>query len=314
MTERRVRLDDFNEIPEKELERRENSSRPARDAVGTRTASPSAEKGETAIASPRPDVVGTRDGTQSFSADAASLDLRFVTADSFAAVDEPGAEALVGDDGNVLVPEGGDVMFYGDGGAGKTTLMIDLGLHLAAGDDWLGIPIGRPVRVAIVENEGPRPLFRAKLRRKLRRLEGLAARGSAAPARGAVGRVSLDDPAMREALAGKVAELELDALLVGPVTRSGMNEAGTLQQVRDYVDLLGEVRAASGRRVTFLLAHHENRGGQVSGAWEGAVDTLFHVQAQGNGRPASSSRRRAGRPSTTSRSCSSPGRTVKASR
>ena len=38
-----------------------------------------------------------------------------------------------------------------------------------------------------------------------------------------------------------------------------------------------------GRRVTFILVHHENRGGQVSGAWEGAVDTLFHVQAQGHG-------------------------------
>jgi hypothetical protein len=49
-----------------------------------------------------------------------------------------------------------------------------------------------------------------------------------------------------------------------------MNQAGTLQQVRDYASLLGEVRAASTRRVTFLPAHPENRGGQVSGAWEGA--------------------------------------------
>ena len=174
-------------------------------------------------------------------------------------------------------------MFYGDGGAGKTTLMIDLGLHLAAGDDWLGIPIGRAVRVAIVENEGPRPLFRAKLRRKLDAWKGSPLEDRLLLLEDPWSRVSLDDPAVRDALAAKVAELELDALLVGPVTRSGMNEAGTLQQVRDYADLLGEVRAASGRRVTFLLAHHENRGGQVSGAWEGAVDTLFHVQAQGNG-------------------------------
>ena len=181
----------------------------------------------------------------------------------------------------MLVPEGGDVMFYGDGGAGKTTLMIDLGLHLAAGDDWLGIPVGRAVRVAIVENEGPRPLFRAKLRRKLDAWEGSPLEDRLLLLEDPWSRVSLDDPAVREALAGKVAELELDALLVGPVTRSGMNEAGTLQQVRDYAALLGEVRAASGRRLTFLLAHHENRGGQVSGAWEGAVDTLFHVQAQG---------------------------------
>ena len=35
-------------------------------------------------------------------------------------------------------------MFYGDGGAGKTTLAIDLAFHLAAGEDWLGIPVRGP--------------------------------------------------------------------------------------------------------------------------------------------------------------------------
>lgn len=259
------------------------SSQPARDAVGTRSASHTAEKGETAIASPRPYVVGTQDGTRSFSAAPVSFDLRFVEAAVFAAVEEPGAAALVGTEDNVLIPEGGDVMFYGDGGAGKTTLMIDLALHLSAGDRWLGIPVGRPVRVGIVENEGPRALFRAKLRRKLRTWGGSALEDRLLLLEEPWSKVSVDLPAVREALAVQIAELELDALLVGPVTRSGMNEAGTLQQVRDYTNLLAEVRAASGRRVTFLLAHHENRGGSVSGAWEGAVDTLFHVQAQGNG-------------------------------
>jgi hypothetical protein len=33
-----------------------------------------------------------------------------------------------------------------------------------------------------------------------------------------------------------------------------------------------------------VLIHHENKNGKVSGAWEGAVDTLLHVNAQGNGR------------------------------
>ena len=36
--------------------------------------------------------------------------------------------------------------------------------------------------------------------------------------------------------------------------------------------------------MTFVLVHHENKGGKVSGAWEGAGDTLFHVQGQGHGR------------------------------
>src|SRR4051812_27766982 len=87
--------------------------------------------------------------------------LRFVSLDEFVAVDEAGAEPLVGEAGNVVIPTGGDVIFFGDGGSGKTTLQLDLAFHLAAGDDWCGFPIPAPVRVGIVENEGPRPLFRA---------------------------------------------------------------------------------------------------------------------------------------------------------
>lgn len=259
------------------------SSRPDRVPLGTQTPAAPGEKGENRDRVPRPDVY--RDAGR----DAAVLprrdrpDLRFVAADQFAAVEEPGADALVGDAANVLVPESGDVMFYGDGGAGKTTLMLDLGVHLAAGDDWLGIEIERPRRVAIIENEGPRPLFRAKLRRKLAAWTGSPFEGRLLQLEEPWSKVSLDDPAVCEALAAAIGKLELDALLLGPVTRSGMNEAGTLQQVRDYVNLIGAIRDRSGRRVTLLLAHHENRRGQVSGAWEGAVDTLFHVQAQGHG-------------------------------
>jgi hypothetical protein len=36
--------------------------------------------------------------------------------------------------------------------------------------------------------------------------------------------------------------------------------------------------------VVVVLIHHENKGGKVSGAWEGAGDTLLHVQGQGHGR------------------------------
>jgi hypothetical protein len=258
-------------------------SRPARDAVGTRSASPTSEKGETAFASPRPDVVGTRDGTRSFSDGSVNAELCFVEAAAFADESEPGAAALVGDAENVLIPEDGDVMFYGDGGAGKTTLALDLAVHLAAGDDWLGISVSHPVRVGLVENEGPRPLFRKKLQRKLTGWEGSPLGDCLQILSQPWAKVSVDDPAMRAALADAIAGKELDVLIVGPITRSGMNEAGTLQHVRDYLDLFSEVRTLAGRRVTFVLIHHENRAGAPSGAWEGAVDSLFHVQAQGNG-------------------------------
>ncbi len=95
------------------------------------------------------------------------VELRFVTLPDFAAVDEPGSAALLGDGTDALVPANGDVMVYGDGGAGKTTLCLDAACHLAAGNDWLGIPVAGPVSMLLIENEGPRALFRDKVRRKL---------------------------------------------------------------------------------------------------------------------------------------------------
>ena len=63
-----------------------------------------------------------------------------------------------------------------------------------------------------------------------------------------------------------------------------MNDAGTLQEVRAFIALCDDVRRRCGRAVTFILIHHENKGGKVSGAWEGAGDTLLHVTGMGNGR------------------------------
>ena len=203
--------------------------------------------------------------------------------EKFAAVEEPGAEALVGGEDAALIPEGGDVMVYGDGGAGKTTLTIDLGLHLAAGEPWLGIRVARPIRVLVIENEGPRPLFRAKLRRKLAAWAGPALEERVGIFEEPWGAITFTDPSWQSALAEAIRDGEIDALIAGPVTRLGMDEAGTLQQVRDFLRLVSEVRTQSGRRLVVILVHHENKGGAVSGAWEGSGDTLLHIEARGPG-------------------------------
>lgn len=210
---------------------------------------------------------------------------RLVTLDEFADRDEPGATALVGaDQESALIPAGGDVMIYGDGGAGKTTLAVDLACHLAAGDTWLGIPVARPVRVLVIENEGPRPHFRAKLHRKRDHWQGSPLGDRIRVVEEPWGKLTLADDAGRELLAAWIREHELDVVVLGPVTRLGMNEAGTLQEVRDFALLLSDVRGRARRPVTFVLIHHENKSGKVSGAWEGAGDTLLHVQGQGHGR------------------------------
>lgn len=210
--------------------------------------------------------------------------IHVVPIEDFISVNEPGAEPLVGEPGAVLIPENGDVMIYGDGGVGKTTLAVDFAYHIAAGQDWLGINIPKPASVLLVENEGPRPLFRDKLRRKHASWEGDQVQGHLHVVENPWGRISFSDPACRELLADELAVNQTDVLVIGPVTRSGMNEAGTLQDVRDFMLLVNDVRETSGRRVTVILIHHESKSGQVSGAWEGAGDTLFHVQGQGHGK------------------------------
>ena len=209
-------------------------------------------------------------------------ELAIVPLEEFIEVDEPGAAALVGDPDNVLIPEGGDVMFYGDGGAGKTTLSIDLACHLAAGQDWLEIPVSRPVRVLIIENEGPRPLLRKKLRRKAQAWKGASLEGRISVFERPWGQFTFATDQWRAELAQIVKAHEIDVLIAGPLTRIGMDSAGTLQEVAAFLRLIQDVRAQS-RPLTVGLIHHEGKNGTVSGAWEGSGDTLLHVEARGNG-------------------------------
>jgi AAA domain/Toprim-like len=210
-------------------------------------------------------------------------ELRIATLDEFVGVDESGGDALLGSDDDALIPENGDVMVYGDGGVGKTTLVIDLACHFAAGDAWLGIEVARPLRVLLIENEGPRPRFRHKLRRKRDAWAGLPLGDRLRVFEEPWGGFSYADAEWRARLAGAVRELELDVVAVGPLTASGMDLPGTIQECRDFLALVDEARAASGRGFVNLVVHHENRGGKVSGAWEGVGDTLLHVTQQGHG-------------------------------
>lgn len=216
--------------------------------------------------------------------DAPPLELRIVPLNEFANVDEPGAEAILGTPENAVLPQGGDAMVYGDGGVGKTTLVIDLACHLAAGDDWLGLRVEKPVRVLVIENEGPRPLFRRKLARKSSAWAGSPIDDRLQVLEHPWGELDVGDLAWQQALATEIAAHEIDVLVAGPVTSIGMEGAGTMGEARTFIALVDELRRRSGRPIAVILVHHENKGGKVSGAWEGVGDTLLHVQQQGHGR------------------------------
>jgi hypothetical protein len=134
MTSERVRLDDFN-----------------------------------AIAAARPD--GKR-VTLDDLGDGDCDSLVVVPLSAFIACDEETPEALLGTDDENVLPAGGDMIVFGAGGASKTTLLIDQAVHMAAGIDWLGFEVARPVRVLILENEGPRAQFRRKLAKKVSTSDG----------------------------------------------------------------------------------------------------------------------------------------------
>ena len=222
-----------------------------------------------------------------FAPDLAAVEpLRFhvVTLEEFAAVDEPGAEALLGLKDSAVIPAGGNVMFYGVGGAGKTTIVIDLGCHLAAGDDWLGIQVARPLRVLLVENEGPRPFFRRKLDRKREAWRGSPLDGRVQVLDEPWAELNLDNLEHRDAFASALRDAKIDVVVIGPLNKIGMNDAGTIQETRDFAKLLDDVRERAGTPVVFAVIHHENRAGHVSGVWEPHVETLIHVQPQGHGR------------------------------
>ena len=211
-------------------------------------------------------------------------EMHIVTLEEFVAVEEPGSAPLLGEgEGATLIAEGSDAMFYGDGGAGKTTLAVDLAFHLAAGEPWLGIAVPRPVNVLLIENEGPRPMFRRKLARKFAawtgKPPGVRIRVHERPWR----KFTFADEQWRADLARVVAEHEIDIVIAGPLTRIGMDSAGTLQEVVAFTELIEDVRRLLDRPLAVLLVHHENKSGTVSGAWEGSGDTLVHIEAAGNG-------------------------------
>jgi hypothetical protein len=211
------------------------------------------------------------------------LELQIVSAEDFAAIDEPGAEPIVGDKDDVLIAAGSDVMAYGTGGAGKTSLALDLGFHMAAAQDWLDFHIPKAVRVLAIENEGPRALLRRKLARKLEQWSGPALEGRLSILEAPWAQFTFATDQWRATLAQTIKTAEIDVLIAGPLVRIGMDGAGTLQEIAAFMKFIQDVRERSGQPITVILIHHENKGGSVSGAWEGAGDTLLHVEARGNG-------------------------------
>lgn len=210
--------------------------------------------------------------------------LELVTAERFAAVDEPGAEPLLGDGASNVFPASAIVLCFGDGGAGKTSLLLDAAFHLATGQQWLGLNVPQRCRVLWVENEGPRPNFRRKVNSKIGSWRGPALDGYLLVLEAPWGLFTFANELHKRELAQVISDHEADILIIGPVQTLGIQGGGLPAEVREFAKLIEETRAMLTRPLCVILVHHTNKAGDVSGAWGPVPDTMLHVSAQGNGR------------------------------
>jgi hypothetical protein len=212
------------------------------------------------------------------------VELQVVSLEQFAEKEEASAEPLLGISGDMALAAGGTLLLYGDGGTSKTTLTIDASLHLAAGAAWLGLEVARPLRVLLIENEGPRGPFREKLKRKRQSWSGPDFGGRVHVLEEPWGAFSFAIETHRAQLAAYVDEHELDLVVCGPLAALGAVGGGTPDEVSAFEQLLADLRKRCRRPLALWLAHHENKAGDVAGAWERFPDTLAHAWLEGRER------------------------------
>lgn len=192
---------------------------------------------------------------------------------------------LIGDgDDKTLLPIGGTLLLYGDGGVGKTTYTIDALAHLASGTQWLGfVPVPRPIRILLVENEGPRGPFRRSLGRKAESWEGADYTRNAHVLEEPWAAITLEDESFRDYLGQTISELEIDLLMLGPLATIGMKGGGTPDEINAFSELLRDIQRKCTGDLAYWIIHHENKAGDISGAWNRVPDTLIHLTADTNG-------------------------------
>lgn len=210
--------------------------------------------------------------------------VQLVTLTQFTSVTDDQAEPLIGTPDETLLPADGLLLMYGDGGAGKTTLSIDALAHAASGTEWLGNPIPHPVRCTLIENEGPRGPFRRRLRHKTTKWEGKTFHENVHVLEEPWTKFTLTDPAYRRGLAHEIDRTQTQLVIVGPLASLGAKGTGTPDDVNEFTALINDLRERTASPFALWIVHHENKAGDVSGAWERLPDTLVHVTAQGNGR------------------------------
>ena len=190
-------------------------------------------------------------------------------------------EPLLGTEDDCILPALGMALLIAKGGKGKTTFTLDLVLHLAAGEDYLGLEVGRPLNVLLIENEGPQEPFRRKLERKFEswphEIEGLVAVYAQN-----WGHARLDLPEFVERLNAYCEDHEIDLVIGDPLDSLGMDGEGSPSETRAMVDRFKSAGLFTER--AWLLPHHSRKESvddavdEASGAWGGRPDAMLALE------------------------------------
>jgi hypothetical protein len=192
----------------------------------------------------------------------------------------PDAEPLLGERGAIYLALGSLMIVYGGDGAGKSTFTIDAIAHLASGKEWLGIPVPRPVRCLLIENEGPGALTKAKLDRKVEGWNGPDFTENLHVYAKPWGDFTFADEPARRTLTDYCDEHAIDVVWANPTLGLGVAASGRPDETSEFVGWLRECGLWSSR--AFGLLHHENKAGQISGDWGRHPDTKVLLQRDGN--------------------------------
>ena len=194
--------------------------------------------------------------------------------------------ALVGDEDEILLPATGLMLLFAKGGRGKTTLIVEAALHFASGIEWLGFKVERPLRILLIENEGPREPFRMKLALK-RELWAREISGAVFVHTLDWGAFSLASVDASERLRAFVEQHRIDLVVGDPLDSLGMEGVGSPDETRRFMALMSRVGLF--RDVAFLLLHHprkesaEDELDEAAGAWGGKPDTVLRLdKREGN--------------------------------
>jgi AAA domain len=185
---------------------------------------------------------------------------------------------LASTDGRAVVGRHSLTLLGALGGHGKTTLFVDLALHLAAGLDYPPFTVPRPVSILIIENEGPEELFAAKLDERLKTFtHDLKARLDVCTFDW--GGFTIADDKQRVRLTQEITDKGYDLVFGDPLDSLGIEGVGSPEDTRKFLALMKQT--GLNKRTAWWLNTHPRKEetkealNEISGAWGGKPDSVF---------------------------------------